>query len=326
MGTVEAIPITDRDSWLRWRKADITASVAGALLGVHDYTTAFGVWMDKTDQLPALDETPAMKRGRLLEPVAVELVKEEHPDWEIVDPRTYYRDPETRLGATPDRFAIVRDVGRVLIQVKTTHELIYRQKWRDPDTYEVMVPLWIAIQALIETELSGCDSACVALMVVGMGLDLKLIDIPLNKTSRAVVARVKEETQKFWAMIERGEEPDPDYARDGRFISELYAEDDGGSIDLSADPRVQELIASRARHKMAVKEAEEKLKPIDAELKHRMGNNALAWLGNGEKMTWSTVRRAGYTTKDVTYRVLKTPLTIAGAAGAPSSFTHDGPF
>jgi hypothetical protein len=77
---VEKIAIINEAQWLALRKEDVTASVAGALLGVHEYTTAYGLWAQKTGAL--LDGLVAatvsgdgdtytvsdLERGRLLEP------------------------------------------------------------------------------------------------------------------------------------------------------------------------------------------------------------------------------------------------------------------
>lgn len=61
-------------AWHRLRSQDITASVAGALLGEHEFTTVFELWALKTGRLfQDFEETPAIKRGRLLEPVAVQM-------------------------------------------------------------------------------------------------------------------------------------------------------------------------------------------------------------------------------------------------------------
>ena len=104
---IETRTIKSREEWLKWRKEDVTASAAAALLGLHPYTTLLQLYMDKTGIVPLEGDSPAMRRGRLLEPLALELIREARPDWEVWKAEDYVRDPQHRLGATPD--VIVRE-------------------------------------------------------------------------------------------------------------------------------------------------------------------------------------------------------------------------
>ena len=153
---VETWPVKDRTSWLALRKSDVTASAIGSLLGVHEYMTPYALWALKSGIISEdPEETPAMMRGRLLEPVAIELLREMHPSWTITTPSTYYRDPATRIGATPD--ALVKDPlrkGFGVLQIKTVEPSIFRRKWQTDDR-TVEPPLWIATQALVEAHLTG---------------------------------------------------------------------------------------------------------------------------------------------------------------------------
>ena len=116
-------PVTDRTAWLKMRERDVTASVAGALFGdgVHDFTTRYGLWALKSGRLRQdPGETDAMRRGRLLEPVAVQLMRELRPAWTIEPCATYFRDAGERIGATPDAFAVDPDrAGFGVLQIKS---------------------------------------------------------------------------------------------------------------------------------------------------------------------------------------------------------------
>jgi len=242
---IEKIPITDREQWLALRQKDVTASIAGALLGCHDYVTAFEMWGLKTGRIKDdPEENEAMKRGRLLEPVAAQLLQEKHPDWKIEDPKTYFRDPDIRLGCTPDRIAVDSSGRRIAVQIKTTADLIFRQKWRDPSTYEIVTPLWIACQNIIEGVQTECDAGMVALMVVGMGLELYEVDVPLH---RPIYDRIAEETRAFWHICDSGAAMPPDYARDGAAIARLWSEGNEPPVDLNDHPRMPLLISEQPR-------------------------------------------------------------------------------
>lgn len=302
---IHQLDASDRAIWLAYRHHDMTASVVGALLGVHEYTTAYEQWAIKSGRIaPNADETPAMKRGRLLEPVAIQLLQEARPELTLIRPEAYFTDTDIRLGATPDLFADCPTRGPGVVQIKTTAEQVFRTKWFDRDTGDIVVPLWIAVQALVEAHLTGRRWAEVAVMVVGQGLDLHTEPVPLNQK---LIARIRAETARFWLLVESGAEPPPDYARDGAVIDRIYAEDDGGEIDLSQDERVRELVSKRAALKSTISQSKEDLERCDAELRHRMGNAALAHLGGGETMTLRTHRRHAYEVRESTYRVLRTP-------------------
>lgn len=312
---IDAIPITSRDQWLSLRRQDVTASVVGALLGVSDYVTAYGLWALKSGRIDEdPEDNPAMKRGRLLEPVALRLLAEERPTWAIETPGVYLRDPAVRLGATPDAYATRPDIaGRGVIQVKTTPESLFRAKWVDPDTREVTPPLWIAAQAIVEAHLSGASWACVAVLVVGFGIDLHIVEIPIH---RGLIGRIEGEVRDFWRRVVENDPPPQDFARDGAVINRLYAEDDGEEIDLSDDARLAEIIAERARLKAIEAEgaaAEKMRKPIDAEIIAKLGNAAAARLSGGGVVEAKTVRRQGFTVAPTTYRTVK----VKGGPVAP---------
>lgn len=302
---VEVIPVTDREQWLALRQKDVTASVVGSLLGVHEYTTAYGLHMLKSGAISEdPEENEAMIRGRLLEDDALELLRMRHPDWKVWQPGVYLRDPDARLGATPDAYAERPDrEGFGVVQVKTVVSFSFRDKWFDKETGTVVPPLWIVAQAITEAHLAGASWACVvALSIGGVGLDLHVIDIPIHP---GIVTRIREETAKFWARIEAGTPPDPDYARDAGLIHDLYGEDDGSEIDLSGDNYLLELVARR--EVLKVREADgsaasKERKVIDAEIILKMGSAAKATLKDGSTIDAKTIRRGGYTVEPSSYR------------------------
>lgn len=301
---IERIPITSRKAWLELRGQDVTASVAGALLGpgVHDYQTAFGLWALKTSRvLEDPEETPAMQRGRLLEPVALQLLRERHPDWEIENPGIYLRDPEARIGATPDAFARHPERGLGIVQIKTVEPSIYRRKWLpEGNGAEAEPPLWIAVQAIIEATLAGAKWAMVTPLVVSYGLDMPEIEIPIHA---GVYDRVKAEVAQFWKMVDTDSAPEPDYGRDSGIIGSMYPDANGQEIDLSADNMLPELLEERARLKQDAKEHEARIKAIDAEIAHKMGPHERAYLP-GWRLSRPTVFRKAYSVAASSYRRL----------------------
>src|SRR6188768_3167240 len=127
---IESHPYASTEQWLEMRRAfnDVTASVAPALLGVHPYVTALQLFLDKSGMLPLDDtDTPMMRRGRLVEKLGVDLIKEARPEWAVVKAGVYVRDPERRLGCTPD-FEVITPSGlRGNVQFKSVERGVFER-------------------------------------------------------------------------------------------------------------------------------------------------------------------------------------------------------
>lgn len=302
---IEILLPQDRAAWLALRGQDVTASVVGALFQEHEFVSTFELWALKSGRLSTdTSETPAMQRGRLLERVAVDLLREQHPDWSITHnaaENRYYRDPSARIGATPDVIVDAPDRGRGVVQIKSVEANVYRRKWLVNGEPEP--PFWIALQAITEAQLVGAEWAAVAPLVVGHGLDMPLIDIPLTP---GVWDAIRQRVADFWALVESGEEPSPDFARDGGVIDRLFADgDEYAEIDLSGDNRVPILVERRAELKADIKAVEAEVRTIDAEIKAKIGAATIAHLGDGRRITWKTVARKGYVVDPATFRQLR---------------------
>jgi hypothetical protein len=304
----ERIPASDREAWLALRGKDVTASVCGALLGVHEYKSAFDLYGEKAGRIPQnKEETKAMERGRRVEGAAVGIIRDEHPEWEVFhndgESRVYYRDTAARIGATPD-VRVIDGHGRLgNIQVKSVEQSVYRRKWMTPDR-EVEPPLWIAVQSLIEGHLMGADWCAVCPLVIGFGIDAPIIEIPARP---AVIDLVYERTAELWRMIAAGEEPPPDFGRDGDAIEAMYATDDGSEMDLTRFPRADEIAAAHAKLKAVTKDAKRKIEALDAEMKSILGNAAIGVFPDGRRVTWKTTNRKAFSVRETTFRTLRYP-------------------
>jgi hypothetical protein len=306
---IERIPVSSREHWLALRQHDITASVVGALFGVHDYQTPYGLYALKTG-LSAEDpeESDAMKRGRLLEPVAVQLLREQRPDWEIIhntgEGGVYLRDPSANLGATVDVFVKCPVRGDGVVQIKSVEAGTFRRKWIDPDTRQVTPPLWIVLQTLTEAHLAGASWGAVAPLVVSYGIEMPVIDVPIHGD---MIKKIRSQTRAFWSMIEEDREPDLDFEKDGALIARLYAQDDGSTVDLSGN-RIVQILAERERLKQiesAGSAAEKARKVIDTEIINMLGNSAVGTLPDGTEVSAKTTKRNGFEVKPTSFRTVR---------------------
>ncbi|ACL58494.1 YqaJ viral recombinase family protein [Methylobacterium nodulans] len=288
-------PAKDRAGWLALRAQDITASVAGAVLGVHEYTTRFELHALKAGLLSEdPTETLAMRRGRLLEDDALQVLREDRPRWKVTPANNVYlRAPELRIGCTPDAYAVDPErPGRGIIQVKTTSDIVFRHKWRT-EGGEIELPLWIAVQAIVEARLTKAAWAAVALLVVGHDLNLHVVEIPLHA---GIWDRLVQEVRAFWQGVADGVPPPADYSRDGDALAALYPPDDGLPVlDLSGDNRAPALVDERAAAAVTIREAEKVKKALDAELIEKLAGYTQATLGDGRLIVRKTQHRASYT-------------------------------
>jgi predicted phage-related endonuclease len=304
---VEILHPKTREEWLALRSQNVGASEAGALLGIHDYQTAYSLWAIKSGALtPEQVDTPSLRRGRLLEPIALQVIREEHPDWQVkANPMPggfYYCDPELRLGCTPDALAVRPDrPGTGILQVKSVERSVFRSKWHAEDG-EIELPLWIAVQTIVEAHLTGAKWATVAALVVGHGIDVVMIDVPLHE---GVLARIREKVKEFWRLVETKQAPEPDYGRDAGIIEQLYRDATGEEIDLSTDNRILALLDEREEAAAQKKVAEDRLHQIKAEILNKLGAACVGRCADGRVITAKTVVRREYIVKATSFRDLR---------------------
>ncbi len=304
--TVQIIYPADRAAWLDARKQDVTASVAGALLGIHPYQTPYALWAEKSGRVASDDvDNPVLRRGRLLEPVVIEMLREDRPDWTVEYRRdnAYFRDPEARIGATPDAFATRPDIfGQGVVQVKTVADDKFRREWIDPETGDVVLPLWIAVQAIVEATLTGATWACAAVMVIGRGIDLQIIDVPLNTR---VMHRLRREVAEFWRMVEAGEEPPIDWNRDGAAVVEVYRDSMPDRKDLTAVDALDQIISTFVQSKDIASHHVRQVDSLRPRILHALGAAEAGFTTNWNITARTSVRTGpnGQPVKSRTLRV-----------------------
>jgi hypothetical protein len=230
------------------------------------------------------EETVPMLWGKALEPVAADIIRRQRYDWEVTYPvGYYYRDPEARIGATPDLQFVDTKGRRGNVQIKTVSPWSYK-KWYNGETIEP--PLWIAVQAIIEAKLTGAEVCYVAAFSpFAEDFRIPLIEIPLHEE---LYEKIKAEVAEFWVRVEGGRPYPPDYKKDAAEIAKRYPMDVGHEIDLSGDNAlplaVDRLLGARA----TVSEAKELESAAKAEIAHKMGEAAYALISDGRRISFKT--------------------------------------
>jgi hypothetical protein len=300
---IHSWPITSREEWLARRKQNVNASEIAALFGpeIHPFLTPYKLWALKCEKIPDEEDKPILRRGRLFEPVVVNILREDYPDWHLSPANVYYWDDETRLGATPDVYATrPADYGRGTVQIKTVGQFAFKRRWHD-EHGNIAVPTWVAVQATVEAYLIGASWAGVAAMKLGDGgIEVVFIDIPLKPH---LIHRIEDLTGEFWRRVSANEPYDPDFGRDRKVVFDLYSEASGAIIDLTGDAELGEILSQRAQFKQVEKAGEDataQRKILDARIIHKLANAPGARFGS-RVVTIKVVKKKSYTVKATQY-------------------------
>jgi predicted phage-related endonuclease len=299
MTTLISTPITSLEHWHQMRRNNVGCSEVAALFGVHDFITGYALAARKLGELADQVDEAVLRRGRLLEPVARQMIAEAYPAWQLIPADAYYEDTSIRFGCTPDLF-VQNERGRGVVQIKTVHPSAFARKWHNADTHAVEPPLWVAIQAMCEQHLTGADFAIVAAMVIDYGLTLEVVDVPYLP---ALIENARGRVFSFWEMVSQGKLPPPDYGEDKKHLAAVYAVDDGSELDLTADNQLPEIVDRLEALKAARQTADDGIAEAQAMILHRLGHAASARFAGGV-ISYKTVNRKAYQVEAGSYRRL----------------------
>lgn len=299
---IHRIPVTSREQWLAERSNDITASVvAGLRPGLHPYTSRLRLYKQHTGFEFPLAEGVRLDRGLLLEGAIAARVAQERPDWKIVPANVYLRDPDLRLGATPDFFVEGDPRGRGILQTKLSIPGVFEKAWRGDDG-TVIPPMWVRLQALTEAMLEDVAFGAVACWIDHpFRNDVHICEFDRHAGAEATI---RADVAQFWQDVEFGIEPEANGKVDAELVKLMYPESDPFlHIDLSHDNYLTDALAERARLNDEIAERTSRVEEIETELKFKMGPAEIAHL-NGFVVTNKTQRRKAYTVKETSFRRL----------------------
>jgi hypothetical protein len=298
----EVRQITDRDTWLAWRRDFVTASQIGGLpaFRAHPFYTPLRIYASMRGVEFPNDDNKILRRGRWLEPAVAKAVSELRPEWTLSAPGVFLCDPEIGIGATPDYFITGDPRGLGVLQCKTVAPSVWRREWDEGRD----VPLWVTLQCLTEMHLADARFGAVAVMLVDAhAMDVQILDVPRHAAAETkLIAEVK----RFIDDVRNAREPEPDFERDGAVLKLLIPREvPGTQIDLSGDNMVPKLLAHRARLMAQLKRDKERCTEIENRLRFLMGDAAIVTGLDDWGITYRTEHRKGYTVDPSEPRVLR---------------------
>jgi predicted phage-related endonuclease len=296
-----------RADWLDIRKGFVGASEAAALIHCHPYLTLTHLWALKAGRIDPEPENPAMRRGKLLEAPALAMLAEERPTWSITPnpmPGGFLViDDESQICATPDATATAPDrPGEGILQVKNVDPLAFKRNWLSEDG-DVEAPLHVLIQTAVEMEMTGAQWGAIVALVIGQGVDLHIIDMPvIHGLTGKLIASNKE----FWRLVEMGERPPADYNRDLGLIASLNkrVSDRVEPVDLNGDNSFRAAIADYLAAGAIISMESKRKARAEAEIRDKLGDATAATAGDFF-VTAKVVNRAEHVVRATSYRQLR---------------------
>ena len=265
--------------WLKARESGIGASEVAGVIGLSPWETPFSLWLRKTGQIPPIEETQAMKMGKLLEPVIAQLWEDE-TGFKVVKASAgdiIYQDPEHpwRI-VTPDRFAheinpTTGKKAKCLLEFKSTSQDF------DPDD----LPPYYVAQCQFQMLVTGVHVNYLCWLTNGRYYNHARLEFD-KEFAEFIAGRVDE----FWLDNVKGaKEPDlttvSDYVYKGSTPDTSIEADSEAVFDVGELRETNESIASLVAKQEALKD----------KLERFMGENEALTFGGQVLATWKTNKR-----------------------------------
>lgn len=269
----EIIQIESEEQWLKLRETDLTSTMIPALFEMSPYATAFELYHAKKSNLHVPFETnERVKKGNRGEQYCAQEVSEK-TGWPIRKISEYIRIPETRMGSSYDYEIQHPEHGWMNLEMKMVDFFQHKEKFTDEE-----MPPHIEIQ--VQHQMECADRYDRTLVAVFTGIyDFHLYE---RERDREVGVALQAAAKKFWADVDAGNEPKPDYYRDQDVLNLLYA--NAGGEPVMADVETETLIVEHIELGREIKAKDTRRDAIKAEIHHRLGNAGGA-LADGVKVT-----------------------------------------
>lgn len=288
------IPIESRETWLKMRQQDVTASDAAAIFGASPHKTALALWAEKSGQVEKWDtENAFSRRGRHLEPAILSAAAEcdEFAGRSLIPAKFYVRSPSLRLGATPDASLD----GDEPLDAKSVASWVFDTQWDGGP------PLHIQMQVCVQAMLMNAPRAWVACAVMTPDWPVYVYEIARNAEAEArILAGVRE----FWRSVEAGEMPSP-VAKDHDTLARMFGKVESVKpLDWENDEDAVNLALRAVALKEQIKPLAGELAEAEAKLKARLGTTESA-RAPGLLVSWKEQTRAAYAVAETKFRVLR---------------------
>jgi putative phage-type endonuclease len=264
----------DWATWLATRRTGLGGSEVSTLVGLTRYTSPYELWLDKTGQVPLVDEAPseAAEMGTLLEPVVRDRFA--RVTGLTVEPAGMYRSvPWPWMLANPD--GICSDGAGY--EGKTCSQWL-KHEWADGQTAD-----HAELQAQWGMAVTGLKTWHVAVLIGGQHNEYRLIE-----RDDELIGVLVEVSHRFWHNHVLTKVP-PTW--DGseaavRYLTDLYPTAESSRfVDIDTDER-DEIVQLRAKTAAALKAAEGDEEALKNRVRALLGDAEQLMCGDQVVATW----------------------------------------
>jgi putative phage-type endonuclease len=207
--------------WLAARRQGVTASEIAVVMGLSPYDSPFALYHRKRGDLPDVEDSDAMERGRVLEPYIADRFAKLHPEFIVDgDGRHLYAHPDRPWQmATPDRLLQesatcgitehdgVFEVENIAV-LETKTDAGGSDEWGDDGSGQI--PVHYRCQVLWQMDVLGVTAAYVACLAM-RSWKLRVYEIELDSAAEDDLDLMKNEAGRFLARIAGDIPPDVDW-------------------------------------------------------------------------------------------------------------------
>lgn len=276
--TREIIQIASEEQWLAERAKDITSTGIAALFDLSPYCTVFEMYhAHKNGIVLPFQENERTRSGKAMEQYAAQVAAEKIGAVAVRPIDVYARIPGERFGSSFDYELEFEDGVLALLEIKAVDFFQHKKKW---DSHEA--PEHIEIQ--LQHQMEAIDRYEHGYIAGFTGIYPENCHIIERERDRVMGAALRSAAAKFWADVEAGNEPSPDFYRDADVIAELYRAAGGEAKDLTADNDMNVLLSQFRRSKDEAAAFDKEAGALKAEI-HRRLENAGSAFTEGFKVT-----------------------------------------
>lgn len=272
---------TGTPEWFEMRRGAMTGSRIAAALGLSPWTSPGLLYYQMTGLAFEDGDSPVLEWGRRLEDVVIQKWVDDHPWLSVRREKTVWQNTERPwqvcspdaliLEPGPEAYPLEARPTSAVLEVKTSR---YRDEWGEPGTDEV--PVWYRAQALWMLDTLGMEYCHFGVLFAGSDYQeycVRRDEADIDILRRGAVA--------FLDRVARQDRPDLDGSDSTyRLIRQMHPDIDGSAVELPADLVEQVRITQQA-----LREADEALGAVRAEVAEFMGSSKYAFAPRGPGAT-----------------------------------------
>jgi putative phage-type endonuclease len=293
--TAQLIETGTEAGWLAARRKGVTASEIAVVMGLSPYDSPFALYHRKRGDLPEVEDSDAMERGRILEPYIAGKFTQRRPEFGVSgDGRELYARPDRPWQmATPDRilweggdqgtYTNYRgetmpwqeaDGQSPVAVLETKTDAGGDDQWGDDGSDQI--PVHYRCQVLWQMDVMGVTAAYVACLAM-RSWKLRVYELTMDGDAEADLKIMRDTAECFLDDIRDGRAPDVDWRpQTAAALKHLHPKVE----DREAVVGVRTAISYRAACRR-YKEAERRKNEMTNRLRAEMGSalRAVTWRG-----------------------------------------------